>query len=94
MLKNLYGEKRVARTQHELNGILLSHERYVTYRGGMRAQLAHASLDGLILANRILTEADFSGASLVRANLYVARTSSVPAFIVPIFANAICNRPS
>jgi uncharacterized protein YjbI with pentapeptide repeats len=70
LLKNLYGEKRVAQTQHELNGVLLSHERYVTYRGGSRAQLAHADLDGLILANRILTEADFSGASLVRANLY------------------------
>ena len=70
MLKNLYGEKRTARTQQELNAILLSHERYATYRGGSRAQLAHARLDGLILANRNLTEADFSGASLVRANLY------------------------
>jgi uncharacterized protein YjbI with pentapeptide repeats len=70
MLKNLYGEKRTTRSQQELNAILLSHERYVTYRGGSRAQLAHASLDGLILANRNLTEADFSGASLVRASLY------------------------
>jgi uncharacterized protein YjbI with pentapeptide repeats len=70
MLKNLYGEKRVARTQHELNVVLLSHERYVTYRGGARAQLAHCDLDGLALANRNLTEADFSGASLVGANLY------------------------
>lgn len=70
MLKNLYGEKRNPVTQHELNSVLLAHERYVTYRGGARAQLAHAQLDGLILANRILTEADFSGASLVRANLY------------------------
>jgi uncharacterized protein YjbI with pentapeptide repeats len=70
MLKNLYGEKRVARTQQELNSVLLSHERYVTYRGGARAQLAHCELDGLALANRNLTEADFSGASLVGANLY------------------------
>ncbi|HVU19910.1 MAG TPA: pentapeptide repeat-containing protein [Rhizomicrobium sp.] len=70
MLKNLYGEKRNPVTQHELNTVLLAHERYVSYRGGARAHLAHANLDGLILANRILTEADFSGASLVRANLY------------------------
>jgi uncharacterized protein YjbI with pentapeptide repeats len=70
MLKNLYGEKRVTRTQHELNAVLLSHERYVTYRGGARAQLAHSELDGLSLANRNLTEVDFSGASLVGANLY------------------------
>jgi uncharacterized protein YjbI with pentapeptide repeats len=70
MLKNLYGETRFARTQEELNAILASHERYVTYRGGMRAQLAHAELDGLNLANRNLTEADFSGASLVGATLF------------------------
>src|ERR1700749_4332888 len=69
-MKNLYGEKRTARTQHELNAILLSHERFASYRGGARAQLAHANLDGLILANRTLTEVDFSGASLVRASLY------------------------
>lgn len=70
MLKNLYGDKRVARSQQELNAILLSHERYVTSRGGQRAQLAHALLDGLTLANRNLVEADFSGGSLVGANLY------------------------
>ena len=70
MLKNLYGEKRIARSQQELNAILLSHERYVTSRGGQRAQLAHALLDGLTLANRNLVEADFSGASLVAASLY------------------------
>jgi uncharacterized protein YjbI with pentapeptide repeats len=69
MLKNLYGEKRTARTQSELNAILLAHERYVTYRGGARAQLAHAALDRLVLANRNLAEADFSGASLVGATL-------------------------
>jgi uncharacterized protein YjbI with pentapeptide repeats len=69
MLKNLYGEKRFARSQLELNAILLSHERYVTSRGGQRAQLAHALLDGLTLANRNLVEADFSGASLVGASL-------------------------
>jgi uncharacterized protein YjbI with pentapeptide repeats len=70
MLKNLYGDKRVARSQQELNAILLSHERYVTSRGGQRAQLAHALLDGLTLANRNLVEADFSGGSLVGASLY------------------------
>lgn len=70
MLKNLYGEKRVARTQNELNTIMLAHERYVAYRGGARAQLAHAEIDGLVLANRNLKEADFSGASLVGASLH------------------------
>ncbi len=69
MLKNLYGERRAARTQQELNAILSAHERYVTYQGGMRAQLAHANLDGLNLANRNLTEVDLSGASLVGATL-------------------------
>lgn len=69
MLKNLYGEKRVARTQQELNAILAAHERYAAYQGGVRAQLAHANLDDLNLANRNLCEADFSGASLVRATL-------------------------
>ena len=70
MLKNLYGDKRVARSQVELNAILSSHERYVASRGGARAQLAHALLDGLLLANRNLKEADFSGASLVGASLH------------------------
>jgi len=69
MLKNLYGEKRVARTQQELNVILAAHERYAAYQGGSRAHLAHCILDGLNLANRNLSEADFSGASLVGANL-------------------------
>jgi len=70
MLKNLYGEKRVARTQQELNAILAAHERYVSYQGGVRAQLKHAELDGLNLANRVLSEAELSGASLVGATLY------------------------
>lgn len=70
MLKNLYEEKRTPLTQQELNGVLLAHERYLTYKdGGLRAQLAHATLNGLNLANRNLSEADFSGASLVGANL-------------------------
>jgi uncharacterized protein YjbI with pentapeptide repeats len=70
MLKNPYEYKRVARTQQELNVIMQDHERYITGQGGLRAQLAHANLDGLILANRNLQEADFSGASLVGASLY------------------------
>lgn len=72
MLKNLYGEKRVARTQQELNAIVTEHERYVACRGGRRAQLAHAELGGLNLASRTLAEADFSGASLVGATLFGA----------------------
>jgi uncharacterized protein YjbI with pentapeptide repeats len=69
MLKNPYAEQRSALTQGELNAILAAHERYVASQGGMRAQLAHKSLDGLNLANRNLAEADFSGSSLVGANL-------------------------
>jgi len=82
MLKSFYGEERVARTQEELNVILAAHERYAAHRGGIRAQLAHANLDGLNLANRNLAEADLAGASLVgaimcgsnleRASLYCA----------------------
>jgi len=82
MLQSFYGGGRVARTQEELNSVLAAHERYATHRGGIRAQLAHANLDGLNLANRNLVEADLAGASLVgavmcgsnleRASLYCA----------------------
>ena len=69
MLKNLAEPTHTALTQKELNGILQSHDRYITrIGGGMRAKLSHAKLDGLNLANRNLSEADFSGASLVGAN--------------------------
>ncbi|HWA29952.1 MAG TPA: pentapeptide repeat-containing protein [Rhizomicrobium sp.] len=70
IVKNLYGEKRTARTQQELNGILDSHERFAASNGGMRAQLPMSDLTGLNLANRTLSEADFTGASLVDANLF------------------------
>ena len=70
MLKNAYGEDLIPRTQQELNTVLAAHERYVAYQGGKRAQLSHAKLDGLNLANRTLKEADLSGASLVGATLY------------------------
>ena len=69
MQTDLYEEKRKPFTQQQLNAVLTAHERYLTYQGGLRAQLAHAQLDGLNLANRNLTEADFSGASLVGASL-------------------------
>ena len=70
MLKDIFGEKKTAITQQELDRMLRAHELYVAQRGGLRAQLAHKNLDGLILANRNLEEADFSGASLVGASLY------------------------
>lgn len=54
----------------ELNRILTEHERFVLGRGGMRAQLKGARLDGAVLANRKLNESDFSGASLVGASFY------------------------
>jgi len=65
-----YKSKQAAISQQELNGILRAHEAYVARRGGLRANLAHQKLDGLILANCNLEEADFSGASLVGAKLY------------------------
>ena len=70
MLKDPYGKKSAQLTQEELNDKLRSHERYVSHQGGMRAQLAHARLDGLNLANRNLEEVDLTGASLVGASLY------------------------
>lgn len=57
-------------SQQELNPILAAHERFVAYQGGKRAQLTHKGLDGLNLANRVLSEADFSGSSLVGATFY------------------------
>ncbi len=56
--------------QSDLNGILANHERFVLGRGGIRAALKGQVLDGRNLANRMLNEVDFSGASLVRANLH------------------------
>lgn len=49
---------------------MTSHERFITARGGARAQLKNTVLDGCVLANRKLNEADFTASSLVGANLY------------------------
>lgn len=57
-------------SQKDLNPILAAHERFAAYQGGKRAQLTRKGLDGLNLANRVLSEADFSGSSLVGATLY------------------------
>jgi len=54
MLRDPYDTKRVAVTQQQLNAIMQAHGRYVAGRGGLRAQLAHADLNGLNLANRSL----------------------------------------
>lgn len=70
MLKNLYGEKRKPIAQAQLNAVLAAHERYAACAGGRRAQLTHIEMDGLDLANRNLSEAIFSGSSLVGATLY------------------------
>jgi uncharacterized protein YjbI with pentapeptide repeats len=70
MLKNLHGEKRVQRTQAELNAVLAQHERFAAGRGGLRAQLGMSDLGGLNLANRTLCEADFAGAALPKASLF------------------------
>ena len=70
MLGNLHTEQRIDLTQAELNAILSAHEHYLAHRGGRRAKVTLANLDGLNLANRNLAEADFSGASLVGANAF------------------------
>lgn len=57
-------------TQIELSGILAEHERYLSGRGGTRALLKGADLDGCVLANRKLDEVELIGASLVDANLH------------------------
>ncbi len=72
MLKNLYGQKRVACTQTELDVILTRHERFAASKGGVRAQLGMADISGLNLSRRSLCEADFSGAALVGASLFGA----------------------
>lgn len=70
MLKDIYSAPRTAMTQAELNVMMASHDKYISARGGTRAQFNLRILDGLNLANRNLAEADFSGASLVNATLY------------------------
>jgi uncharacterized protein YjbI with pentapeptide repeats len=70
MLTDLHGQKRPKMAQTELNRLLMAYERYVTGRGGARTHFKMADLSGLNLANRILNEIDFSGASLVGASLH------------------------
>lgn len=70
MLQDLYALARAPMTQGELNRVLGEHERYLVRQGGARAILRSAKLDGLVLANRNLSDADLSGASLIGANLY------------------------
>lgn len=70
MLANIYDNEFAPLSQQELNPILAAHERFVASQGGKRAQLTRRGLDGLNLANRVLSEADFTGSSLVGATLY------------------------
>lgn len=71
MLKDLNREQRKTITQQQLNNVLLGHERMLSYQsGGVKADLAHTRLDRLNLANRNLTEADFSYASLIGATMF------------------------
>lgn len=69
-LANAQQSDTTALSQQELNPILAAHERFVAYQGGKRAQLTRKGLDGLNLANRVLSEADFSGSSLMGATFY------------------------
>lgn len=68
MLANLHSEPRIKATQTQLDAVLEAHAGYVKKTGGMRAMLKLRDLSGLTLANRLLDEADFTGASLVGAN--------------------------
>ena len=73
MLTDLYSLEHVTISQSDLNRIMGRHEHYLAKQGGVRALLRSAKLDGLVLANRDLSEADLSGVSLVGANLYGTR---------------------
>src|SRR5580698_5577663 len=70
MLANIMEQDSAPLSQKDLNPILAAHERFAAYQGGKRAQLTRKGLDGLNLANRVLSEADFSGSSFVGATLY------------------------
>ena len=70
MLNEAHGEPRVQISDADLARILKGHERFVSGRGGVRAQFKFADLAWKVLANRSLDEADFTGASLVGANLF------------------------
>jgi uncharacterized protein YjbI with pentapeptide repeats len=70
MFANIYDNDIAPLSQQELNPVLAAHERFVAAQGGKRAQLTRRGLDGLNLANRVLSEADFSGSSMVGATLY------------------------
>jgi len=52
----------------DLQRILCEHELYAHGRGGLRASLKGALLDGCDLAGRCLDEADLTGASLIGTN--------------------------
>jgi Uncharacterized low-complexity proteins len=64
------GAGRVKYEPAELTRILANHERFVTGRGGVRANFKGADLKGAVLANRRLDEIDFTGADLSGANLH------------------------
>lgn len=62
-----------ALSQDELDGVLDAHERYLKrQRGGRRAIVQSHPLARLVLANRQLSECDFSGSVLVGADLSFA----------------------
>ncbi|WP_166936724.1 pentapeptide repeat-containing protein [Rhizomicrobium electricum] len=61
---------RVTYSSAELTRLLANHERFVTGRGGVRANFKGADLKGAVLANRRLDEIDFTGADLSGANLH------------------------
>jgi uncharacterized protein YjbI with pentapeptide repeats len=69
-LTDIYDPNRASITQQELNVALAGHERFVRYQGGKRMHMIRRRLDGLNLANRVLTDSEFSGCSFVGATLY------------------------
>ena len=75
MLTNIHGPKRPKITQAELNRLLTAHEHFAAGRGGARTHFKLADLEGLNLANRVLNEIDFSGASLVDASFHGSNLS-------------------
>jgi uncharacterized protein YjbI with pentapeptide repeats len=68
-------------TQDELNALMTAHARFILHHPqGRRLQLGSAHILGLNLSQRLLKEADFSGANLTGSNLSSANCEQANLF--------------
>jgi len=84
-------ESRPKNAPTELDAILAKHECYVLGRGGARASLKGAMLDGVDLSMRKLDGADFTGASLSGANLNGASLTRASFYCANLCMSALQN---